>query len=391
VIALDLSRLLSRARSATPTGIDRVEMAYARYLVKTTASPACFAARNALGSIGLLPMCETRQFIDGLGALWRDGGTPRERKHVVALARRLNCAALFAEKKLYAALRESQRKPAYLLVSHQNLDHARPIARLKTATHARFVCFIHDLIPIEYPDLTRRGQARRHARRLETVRTLADAIITNSTATSDALIARLGPNRATIAVAPLGIDLPTTAGAAAQPYFVCVGTIELRKNHALLLEVWSHLRQELGDGTPRLLLIGALGYGSETITGRLTATEPWISRSDGLSDTEMAGLLCGARTLLLPSRAEGFGLPVVEAMAHGVPVICSDLPALRESGAGVPDYLPPNNVVAWHDAVVDHLGDTPRRAAQLERLSAWRPPSWAAHFNIVERLITDLG
>jgi glycosyltransferase involved in cell wall biosynthesis len=78
-------------------------------------------------------------------------------------------------------------------------------------------------------------------------------------------------------------------------------------------------------------------------------------------------------------------LPLAEALASGVPVICSDIPVFREVGREVPDYIDPLDLFAWRDAIVDYSHpDSPRRAAQLQRLAHWRPPGWSAHFEIVE-------
>jgi glycosyltransferase involved in cell wall biosynthesis len=92
----------------------------------------------------------------------------------------------------------------------------------------------------------------------------------------------------------------------------------------------------------------------------------------------------------LPSFAEGFGLPVVEALAQGVPAICSDLPALRESGSGVPDYLDPSDAAAWLAAILDYTDDSPRRRTQLARLAQWCAPRWDDHFAIVDELLAGL-
>ena len=175
-----------------------------------------------------------------------------------------------------------------------------------------------------------------------------------------------------------------------RPYFVCIGTIEARKNHRLLLDLWQRLTVELGDAAPLLRLIGQCGFGSERIADSLQALRGRVIEHRDLPDAAMASVLHGARALLLPSLAEGFGLPVIEALALGVPVLCSNLPALREAGGGMPDYLDPTEDAAWHRAILDYAENSPARQAQLARLADWRLPTWTAHFSIVERLITGL-
>jgi glycosyltransferase involved in cell wall biosynthesis len=325
--------------------------------------------------------------------MWRDGAGKRERQDVAVLARRLCFAALVGGPSLRRALRGSGERPMYLLVSHQNLDRPRPIMRLKAATGARFICLIHDLIPLDSPHLTRPSQTLRHRKRIATVATLADAAIANSAATRDALSARLGDRELPIAVAPLGVDLPSATMPTddAIPYFVCLGTIEARKNQVLLLDVWQRLAAERGDQSPRLLLVGQRGYGGEHVVNRLGAMSDVVIERPDVPDKAMAALVRGARALLLPSFAEGFGLPVVEALSLGVPVLCSDLAALRESGGGVPDYFDPCDAAAWHEAIVDFISNSPRRQAQLARLEGWRPPLWSEHFAAADRLIASLG
>jgi glycosyltransferase involved in cell wall biosynthesis len=195
-----------------------------------------------------------------------------------------------------------------------------------------------------------------------------------------------------ITVAPLGLDPidPPVIQPGAPPYFVCIGTIEARKNHKLLLDLWPRLATEFGGRSPRLVLIGQRGWGSRKITDRLTNMRAAIAEYGDLPDRQMFQLLRGARALLLPSLAEGFGLPVAEALALRVPVICSDLPALRETGGDAANYLDPADAAAWHGAIVDYLADSPRRQAQITRLSAWQPPRWEDHFSIVDRLIAQL-
>ncbi len=197
-------------------------------------------------------------------------------------------------------------------------------------------------------------------------------------------------------------DLPTAAipqGAPPEgrdaPYFVCVGTIEARKNHLLLLNLWRRLAAELGPAAPRLVLIGQRGWLTQNVIDmleRCPALRGLVIERNALPDAEMARVIRGARALLLPSFAEGFGFPVIEALALGVPVLCSDLPALRETGGAVPDYLDPLDGRGWRTAILDYAApQSPRREAQLRRLADWRPPRWEDHFAAVRRLIAQIA
>ena len=107
-----------------------------------------------------------------------------------------------------------------------------------------------------------------------------------------------------------------------------------------------------------------------------------------MPDAEAHALLRSARAVLLPSFAEGYGLPLAEGLARGVPALCSDLPALREVGRQVPEYLDPLDGLGWMRAIIDYAApDSPRRDAQLERLRLWRPPSWNQHMADVLELV----
>jgi glycosyltransferase involved in cell wall biosynthesis len=141
------------------------------------------------------------------------------------------------------------------------------------------------------------------------------------------------------------------------------------------------------------VLIGQRGWETENaidMLERCPALRSVVFERKNVPDDEAARLVQGAQALLLPSFAEGFGFPLVEALALGVPVLCSNLAALRENGGDVPEYLDPLDGLGWRSAVIDYaLPASPRRAAQLRRLSGWRAPSWQDHFAAVEALIAE--
>jgi glycosyltransferase involved in cell wall biosynthesis len=144
---------------------------------------------------------------------------------------------------------------------------------------------------------------------------------------------------------------------------------------------------------PLLVLIGQRGWETENVVDmldRCPALRGTVIEHNTLPDSEMVGLLKGARALLLPSFAEGFGFPLIEAFGVGVPALCSDIPALRETGGAVAEYLDPLDGPGWRAAILDYAAPgSARRAAQLDRLSGWRPPLWQDHFAGVDRLIAD--
>lgn len=401
MLMLDVSRLLSRAGRATPTGIDRVEMAYARRLIANGAA-ARFAAVKPTGGLGLLPDRAAREFVEAIAARWRgDGASPQPTRPVSRIARQLRLRLLGSRELAPTRRRCTNGGAVYLLVSHHHLENCALLARLRQRAGARFICLIHDLIPVQFPEYARPGQAEKHLRRIRNAAQFADALIVNSAVTRDALqcqIDRAG-RAPPVLVAPFGTDLPTAAPDAApplpRPYFVCVGTIEARKNHLLLLNVWRQLAAELGERTPFLVLIGRRGWETENVVDmleRCPALRPCVIEHGALSDAAMVPLLAGARALLLPSFAEGFGFPVIEALALGVPVLCSDVPALRETGGGIPEFLDPLDGPGWRSAILDYAASqSPRRAAQLARLNGWRPPRWRDHFAMVERFIGEVA
>lgn len=173
----------------------------------------------------------------------------------------------------------------------------------------------------------------------------------------------------------------------AEPYFLCVGTIEPRKNHLLLLNLWRDMAERMpAAAVPKLVIVGRRGWENEQVLDmldRCPALVPHVEERNGCSDRALRDLLRGARALLLPSFAEGYGMPVAEALSVGTPVICSDLPALHEAGGDAPDFRDPLDGPGWRAAILDHHIGGPLRAAQLGRVPRWRSPTWGQHIDIV--------
>ncbi len=388
-VILDISRLLSVANRAAPTGIDRVELAYARRYAADPSVDCTFIAELPLLGFAALPRAVVAELAAALDEAWLAGG-----RSAVTAARRARLALPFGRPAMNEALRRTGPK-TFLLVSHRALERPARITALRKQG-CLFVPLIHDLIPLQHPEFARAGHAERHRRRIATTAALADAIVVNSAATGGALAPWLAGRGTPVAVAPLGVTPPEVENppVAMRPYFVALGTIEPRKNHLLLLNLWRQFAATLGAAAPRLVVVGRRGWENENVLDmleRCAAIDGLVRETGALPDREVASLLRGARALLFPSFAEGFGLPLAEALALGVPAIASDLPALREVGGNVPDYIDPVDGAGWRAAVLDYARpDSPARRAQMTRLAAWSPPGWAGHFAQVDALLERL-
>ncbi|WP_174279089.1 glycosyltransferase family 4 protein [Sphingomonas bacterium] len=388
VLILDLSRLLSRVLHATPTGVDRVEMAYAEGLLAAAGDRLSFAAVHP-GGYGRLPAGAVKEFLVATKARWQDEGAAASDLRWFAVR------ALAALRPRPVPRADGTRR-VYIQASPHHLTRPLLVERILARERARFLCLVHDLIPLEFPEYARPGGAQLHRCRVETIARYADGVLGNSTSTLHAMRPWLdrGLRAPATGVAPLGTEcldepMPVSGpmpGSEPQPYFICVGTIEPRKNHLLLLNIWRRIAAEPGTVPPRLLLVGRRGWENEQVVDmleRCPALVGCVEEHSRPSDREMRRLVAGARALLMPSFAEGYGMPVTEALALGVPVICSDIPAHRETGGTVPDYLDPLDAIGWMRAIRAYAADGPERRAQFARMPAWSPPTWREHMDMV--------
>jgi len=402
-ILLDISRSIFDAGIPTPTGVMRVDQAYAEHFLNTMPDRVLFTSKNIFGRLGFVKECQARTLLTNTSRLWHG-----ER------ASRLDCWLLRmysiwirvtllwrTERRFYPELVRQGNPIVYLIVSDALLESPNMVCRLKEQTGARFFYFVHDLIPLQFPEYFALGIEKVFKSRIEGAAQLADVIITNSEDTRTTFLQMINPTDHIphILVAPLGVTQPATVSSSAPstgaPYFVIIGTIEPRKNHLLLFNIWRQLRSRLGKAAPRLVVIGRRGWENENIIDmieRSRALAGFIEEHGRLSDAATMKILAGARALLMPSFAEGYGLPLAEALTIGVPAICSDIPALREVGREVPEFIDPLDGPSWQRAILDYMPeDSPRRQAQLERLKTWPPPSWEAHFKLLDTLIEHLG
>jgi glycosyltransferase involved in cell wall biosynthesis len=240
---------------------------------------------------------------------------------------------------------------------------------------------VHDVAPITNPEWFEPASTFRFERYLKAHLEHGSHFFCISQHTRNQLrgiAAQVGHPNPSASVLPMGA-LKADAGPSPEdpgssPMLLMVGTLEPRKNHTFALDLFDRLDAEGVD--VELQLVGSRGWKSSDLVARITHHRHYGERlrwRSGLSDNVLAELYSDAAAVLVPSLDEGFGLPVIEALAHGTPVIASDHPALREAGgtyaryAGSPDR--------WH-SMVTHLLDPAEQAAVRNRLTRYVPPSW---------------
>lgn len=376
----DVTRLLWRRWTGRhPTGIDRVCLAYLRrYASQANAVIQNRRFRRILN-------------VDSSAALFDLLAKPTPSFKARLVTQLIRAAA---------TSRETGQGRIYFNIGHTGLDDPDFGTWLRRA-NVRPVYLVHDLIPITHPEFCRAGERDRHRARMDTVLKTAAGVIGNSQATLDSLAAYAKatgvPSPPAVAAWLGSTALPTQpkpTADATRPTFVILGTIEGRKNHLTLLHVWTRLVERLGPDAPRLLIVGQRGWECEQAVDMIERSETLrgsVIEIGRCSDDDLAGHLAGARALLFPSLAEGFGLPLIEALASGTPAIASDLQVFREIGQGVPDLLDPIDGPAWERAVLDYAAtDSKPRAVQLERMAGFRTPTWEDHFSRIDTWLVDL-
>ncbi|MCY7388572.1 MAG: glycosyltransferase family 4 protein [Burkholderiales bacterium] len=382
-ILIDISRLLYRRfANRLPTGVDRVSLEYLRRYNGV--------ARAAL-SLGrfhiVLPRTASGRAFQ---QLTDPSGGPSHWRFIPQLFVAA-CIGFWSERNLVGAI--------LFNTGHMGLGDSQYASSLR-ARGVRPVFMVHDLIPITHPEFCRPGEREKHWRRMHNVLRLSHGIVTNSedtlaslTVFSKAVSLPMPP----VLVAPLAPGLARVSPAARQikePYFVVLSTIEPRKNHSMLLHLWRRLREEMGEKAPRLVIIGQRGWECENVVDLLERSEllrGFVFELPRCNDSDLATYLHHAQALLFPSFVEGYGMPLIEALAAGVPVVASNLGVFREFAADIPEYVDPLDPQRWLALIKEYSSpESTKRAAQIDRMRTFELPTWDRHFALLDSLLLRL-
>ncbi len=265
---------------------------------------------------------------------------------------------------------------------------------LKRRSGFRLAVLCYDLIPLTHPQFFLDGVIGTFRMHWQNMMASADTILVNSSCIA-ADVERFCRDEhlpvPALRVVPLGCDRPREpagdgrlpAGLSEAHYALFISTIEPRKGHGLLLDAWQRL---LHEGVPqrsgfRLVFVGRPGWMVEEVLHRLgdpRTLQGTVLHFPRLPDEAVETLHAKAGFCLYPSAYEGFGLPVVEALARGKAVLASRAGAVPEAAGGLAWLLPPEDPERWADAIGRWIENPDERRAQEARVARrYRHRDWA--------------
>ena len=212
---------------------------------------------------------------------------------------------------------------------------------------------IHDLFPLRHPDWVHPQTYRMHSRKYAHAARTCDVIVVNSEFTAGEVVELLGMARERICVAYPRIH-PAFApsgppGDLGGPYVLTVATLERRKNLETLLAAMPIVRSRHPE--LRLAVVGAPGWQAPNLDSEGVLPLGYVQ------DEELAALYRGASAFVYPSRFEGFGIPIVEAMACGTPVVASAHPSMDEASGAAAVRADPDSAEALAEGIERGLSD----------------------------------
>lgn len=440
VILFDATRLLARHNAPTPTGIDRVDLNYALHISEQAQARRCRAVYTYQkdGRFHVMESAKAQSFFSLLRYRWLDTQSGRRSSGDLSEFYRVTLGAnapppgplpkglMRGAPKKILSLGQTRLGSVdapllqllltmrgcnvfYLNCSHHGVGAVDAYYVMKTVAGAKLVFFLHDLIPVDFPEYVRPGDEMTHAGRVTAMAAFGDLVIVNSKYTAhrfSVFCRERGLHEPEVRRNHIGCEerffeslKQDSAGkggqldrAALGRYFITIGTIEPRKNHGFLFQLWRRLKHELGENCPKLVVVGKRGWQNEEtlrMLERCPALQRTLIEMSDVGDAHLVHLLRGARALLYPSFTEGWGMPLVEAMAAGVPAVCADIPAFREAGQGCAAYLDLLDGTGWRDLVAELSLNDEIRAGLVARAREFQPPTWEAHFVRFDEMLKE--
>lgn len=285
-----------------------------------------------------------------------------------------------------SSLRRSNPWLVMLGASWSRANYHGIIDALKTADiPCRKAVLVHDMLPIERPKLTFRSAEATFRRWIDLVLETSDIIFTPSRATAEALIAYQGFDCGRIVqldfgVSQIGDNTPPKPLKVKEPYILYVSSVHPRKNHRVAIKAWSQAFKGNEAAAPNFVCVGHSKRGKRALLRAIVRRTPLARKLHFLAkvdDLALRTLYKNCQMFVFPSRYEGWGLPVAEALSFGKFGIVSRTTSLPEVGRHFVDYAPPHMSREWADKIRTYATDPDLlREKEREIVQNFRPATW---------------
>ncbi len=398
---------VKKLRGHSPVGLTRVESNVLRSALELPDSMARFCTFNRYGKqIEPLDRNSIQRLLSGYGSAGTGGhGVSKSRKHFGhTLGRSI-------ERSLRLASRTTALKTKKILGMHRSYPNwragdvfvisgatwdsidATSLEKIVVEQGVKLVAIIADMIPVLFPhhfeDVDAVDSFTRFAACVARHGSLAVSISQSTKQDFDSFAASIGVQPQRSEVIYLGAEPSTDVNSRPDnlplsivpgEFVVSVSTIQVRKNHQLLYQLWRRFAEEGRTDIPRLVLIGSRGWLTSDLR-RMIATDPLVQNSitvlNHVSDDQLAWLYEHCRFSLYPSFYEGWGLPIVESLHRAKPCIASSTSSMPEASQGLALHLDPLDFRQWYEAIVQWSNHPAELATAAERIRKhFRHRSW---------------
>lgn len=391
---LDLSEFLFYLRThKTLSGIQRVQCEIVRIVAGATSSRVRFCMTPPEGGEYVeVPTAVVGRLVDRL-----TGNAP------VPLADWSAYVGMIADPARRAKAAIAPGQMLFVLGAFWVFPHTPALLAVLRGRGVHIGVCVYDLIPLYHPEYCDPGMVGGFLSAFSTVSQVADLILTISHHTAadvERFYRRIGQPPKTIRPVPLAHELTNGSAAApgggagpspllrliGGPFVLCVGTIEIRKNHGYLLAIWQELLRRHGpEAVPKLVLAGRRGWRVEGFYDALETTrslDRHVLLIDDADDADLEALYRGCLFTVFPSLYEGWGLPVGESLMHGKLCITSRSSAMPEAGGEFAAYLDPRDQADGLRTIEAFLFDDARRARMEEAIrTRFVPRRWSEVVN----------
>ncbi|MEZ6149615.1 MAG: glycosyltransferase family 1 protein [Pirellulaceae bacterium] len=386
-----------KLRNQTPVGLTRIEAnvlqgamqekrfrtrfcIYDRYS-DGLVSLAEDAVRNYTTAHGNSPRPVSRKEIAGKGGAWRSSGRSLERSLRVSL----RSIAGHTKRRLGIRADLPWRAGDAFVISGSTWDTISVdlLEDLTTNRGVRLICILSDMIPYHFPHHFQEPESvAKFVRFVGFLARSAASVVCISHSTEREFVEFAQHVHGTLPatkVIHLGSDSSTSRPATrpalphdvdSRGFVLNVGTVQVRKNHQLLYNLWRRLAQTRGDNLPYLVIAGAKGWLTSELLHQIEV-DPIASKvikvMHHVSDADLHWLYNHCQFTLYPALHEGWGLPIVESMQHGKPCIASSTSSMPEAGQGLTTSLDPLDFHSWQAKIIQWISDP----EELKRESAW--------------------